>query len=348
MSLLVRGSLVVLVGAVALSSGYPYVVNGVAAAEPPGGPSGASSNPILFAQAELTPMGQDSEHYLRTSDRRKRRYLVHLPPSYDAGRPWPVVLAFHGGGGRAETMVRQSGLNEVADKYGFVVVYPEGSGWLKMLTFNAGVCCGYAVTHQIDDVAFVRELLDELPRHWSVDLRRVYATGMSNGAMLCYRLAAELSERITAIAPVAGDRQVDAPQPVRPVPVIHFHGRQDPNVLFDGGIGPNQFEKSPRRSVAESLAFWIRANGCQPDPVVVDRTADFQLERWEPPAGQPGAPVVLYQLLAGGHTWPGGVDVTARMGTGPLVANVSASTLMWQFFEQFALPEGSRGGRPGL
>ncbi len=292
----------------------------------------------LVAWQHEAPVPGTSQRYLTTADGRRRRYLLHVPPNFDGSRAWPLVLAFHGGGGRAETLVRQSRLDQVADKYGFLVAYPDGTGRLRMLTFNAGTCCGYAVSQQVNDVAFVGQLLDELARTAAIDPRRVYATGMSNGAMLCYRLACELSDRIAAIAPVAGDLGVEGPVPRRPVPVLHFHGLADQNVQFAGGLGSNQYEKTPHRSIPDTLAFWLRANGCAAEPVAVEESADFIRQAWAPPAGNLGAPVVLYKLPRGGHTWPGGVDVSRWLGTGAVVEAVDASTLMWQFFRQFSLP----------
>src|SRR5712691_11431037 len=158
-------------------------------------------------------------------DMRTRTFLVHVPSSYDGKKPFPVVLAFHGGGSNAEQMVRFCGLNETADKHGFIVVYPNGTGRLeKLLTWNGGNCCGYAMRNRIDDVAFTKALLDDLAKVVKVDTKRVYATGMSNGAIMAYRLASELSDRIAAIAPVGGPMGKEKCAPKRPVPVIHFHG----------------------------------------------------------------------------------------------------------------------------
>jgi polyhydroxybutyrate depolymerase len=130
-------------------------------------------------------------------DRRTRTYLVHVPKSYDGSKAHPVVLVFHGGGSNALQMVRFCGLNDKADQAGFLVVYPSGTGRLeKVLTWNGGNCCGYAMQNKVDDVAFVRALLDDLAKVVKVDAKRVYATGMSNGAILAYRLTSELSDRI--------------------------------------------------------------------------------------------------------------------------------------------------------
>jgi polyhydroxybutyrate depolymerase len=135
----------------------------------------------------------------------RRSYLVHVPPRYNSATPTPVVLASHGGGANADNMVVFSGLNEKADHAGFIVVYPVGSGRLpRLLTFNAGDCCGHAVAGNVDEVAFILVLLDDLAEVVNVDQRRVFATGISNGAMMTYRLAPELSDRIAAIAPISG------------------------------------------------------------------------------------------------------------------------------------------------
>ena len=159
---------------------------------------------MLFAADDASLRAGD---HTRTLDQGglERSYLVHVPPQYDPATPMPVVLAFHGGGANAGTMVTFGGLNEKADQAGFIVVYPEGTGRLeRMRTFNAGNCCGHAASQQIDDVAFTRQILDDLEDIANVDRRRIFATGMSNGAMMAYRLASELSDRIAAIAPVGG------------------------------------------------------------------------------------------------------------------------------------------------
>lgn len=138
-------------------------------------------------------------------DDRTRSCLVHVPPKYNPKRPTPIVLVFHGGGSNAEQMMRYCGLNEKADKEGFIAVYPNGTGRLEhMLTWNGGNCCAYAQWNNVDDVGFTRTLLDDLTKVVNIDRKRVFATRMSNGSIMCYRLASELSDRIAAIAPVSG------------------------------------------------------------------------------------------------------------------------------------------------
>ena len=123
---------------------------------------------------------------------RRRSALVHLPPQVVEGRPLPLILAFHGGGGNARHQETYTGMDSLSDQVGFIVVYPNGTGRLgdRLLTWNAGTCCGYASDNQVDDVGFVRALVSDLETRLPIDSQRVYATGFSNGAMMAYRLAA--------------------------------------------------------------------------------------------------------------------------------------------------------------
>ena len=163
-------------------------------------------------------------------------------------------------------MARFCGLSEKADQSGFVVVYANGTGSTPVfLYWDAGGVRG----RESDDVGYVARLLDDLATVVNVDPKRVFATGMSNGAMMCYRLAAELSERIAAIAPIAGTMAIDRCQPRRPVSVLHFHGTKDGLVLFGG---PD--ERTPKNikflSVDDTIRTWVRVNGCPETPVIAD------------------------------------------------------------------------------
>ncbi|MBM3998275.1 MAG: hypothetical protein FJ297_01830 [Planctomycetes bacterium] len=273
-------------------------------------------------------------------DGRDRSYVVHVPRTYDRRKPTPVVLAFHGGGTHAETMVAFSGLNRKSDQAGFIVVYPNGTGRLpRVLTFHGGNCCGYAMTHNVDDVNFTRKLLDDLALVCRVDSKRVYATGMSNGAIMAYRLASELSDRIAAIAPVAGTMGTETCRPKRPVSVIHFHGTDDEHVPIGGGkgVGPSGTEF---HSVEHSIRAWVESNGCQNRPTVAtiadtegDGTSALRTTYGQ---GRDGSEVVLVEIRGMGHTWPG--QPTRLRTLGKSTANVSANDLMWEFFEKHPMP----------
>ncbi len=273
---------------------------------------------------------------------RTRRALVHAPRSYRFGTPTPVVLAFHGGGGNAESLIEMSRLDETADREGFLVVYPDGTGRFarRLLTWNAGLCCGWAAENGIDDVAFVRALLDDLTRRASVDPDRIYATGMSNGAMMCYRLAAELSDRIAAIAPVAGGTGLPDPKPGRPVPIVHFHGTADQNYPFEGGVGDRSLSGTDFVSIPKTIAAWVAIDGCPAEPEVTrlpDATDDdrtVRRERYGP--GKDGAEVVLYVIEGGTHSWPGG-PVFREGLLGEPTTDISANDIMWAFFQAHPL-----------
>lgn len=273
-------------------------------------------------------------------DGQERGYLVHVPPQYAPDTPMPVVLAFHGGGANARNMVVFSGLNEKADEAGFIVVYPEGSGRLEqMRTFNAGNCCGQAAARQIDDVSFTRKVLDDLESVANVDRRRVFATGMSNGAMMAYRLAAEMSDRIAAIAPVSGPMGTQECHPDRAISVMHFHGGADEFAPFAGGKGRGP-SGTDFFSVEHSINAWVEANGCVKTPVTTrlpdpenDGTA-VREERYG--SGKDGAEVVLVVIEGGGHTWPGREPRLRLLGVS--TTDISANDMMWDFFQRHPMP----------
>lgn len=292
---------------------------------------------LALAGAGTDNLGPGDHTRTLTVGDRERTYLVHVPKSYDGKKPYPVVLIYHGGGSNAAQMVRFCGLNETADKAGFLAVYPNGTGWLeKVLTWNGGNCCSYAMFNKVDDVAFTRALLDDLEKMVKVDAKQIYATGMSNGAILAYRLASELSDRIAAIAPVAGPMGTDKCQPKRPVPVIHFHGTDDQFAPFKGGKGQKSLTATHFYSVDHSIGAWVKANGCNEEPTteeLPDKAKDgTKVIRKTYGGGKDGAEVVLVEIEGGGHTWPGRVPVVKLLGKA--TKNVSANDLMWEFFQK--------------
>ena len=108
----------------------------------------------------------------------------------------------------------------------------------RLLTWNAGTCCAYSVINKVDDVGFVRALIDKLAEKFPIDRRRIYATGMSNGGMMAHRLAAEARDIVAAVAPVAGGMVLPVIKTARAVPVLHIHSVDDPRALYTGGLGP--------------------------------------------------------------------------------------------------------------
>lgn len=289
------------------------------------------------AEAKAGPLGPGDHARSLKLGEQTRRYLVHVPKSYDPTKPTPVVLALHGAAMNGPMMVWFSGLNDTADEASFIVVYPSGTGTGPFLTWNAGGFPARLTAGRPDDVAFLGKVLDELETICNVDKQRVYACGMSNGAMMCYRLAAEMSDRIAAIAPVAGTIAIAESKPRRPVPVIHFHGTKDNLVPFDRPKG----KSSPLmllKSVPESIETWVNINGCDktPQASVLSKPEDeTKVTRQTYAQGKEGAEVVLIVIDDGGHTWPGKQPPVGFIGKS--AKNISANALMWEFFQKHPL-----------
>ncbi|MFM8892525.1 MAG: alpha/beta hydrolase family esterase [Planctomycetia bacterium] len=281
---------------------------------------------IALTAAEPLPAGNHTREL--EVENRTRSYLVHVPKRLPEG-PVPVVLALHGAGMNGPLMAWFSGLHAKADEAGFVAVYPNGTGSGTFLVWNAGGF--WNAEGRPDDVAFLGAVLDDLEAVLPVDPRRVYACGLSNGGMMCYRLAAELSDRIAAVAPVAGALMVRDPAPRRAVPLIHVHGTRDTLVPYgDGGrlIGG-----------APSARRWAKLAGCGDDAQEADVAADdadlpVTLERWT--SGRDGAEVVLVTVAGGGHTWPGQPPPVWFIGRS--TKKFSANDLIWEFFVRHPLP----------
>jgi polyhydroxybutyrate depolymerase len=281
---------------------------------------------------------------------RTRLALVHVPPAASRASSLPLVLAFHGGGGEASSFKAEAGLDAVADREGFIVAYPFGTGPFqrRLLTWNAGMgCCGYAREHQIDDVGFAIALIDELSRRTRIGERRVYVTGHSNGAMMTYRIAAERADRIAAIAPVGGAMDVESFAPAHPVPVLHVHSVDDPRALYDGGLGPpfpGTNHRVMHRPVEDGLARWREHNGCMGAPTIsktrrgesgsMNEGQSAKLLVWSPCAQ--GSVVEHWQLTAVGHGWPGRESVGAHEEIiGPPTTLVDAAEEVWAFVSRF-------------
>jgi len=281
------------------------------------------------------PASSDSTRTL-TVDGIERIYIVHIPYSYDGSHPVPLVMDFHGGGGNAETQMRTSNFESLADEKGFIVVYPNGSGRLgdKILTWNGGTCCGYAVTNQIDDVGFVRALIADVQTIAKIDMKRIYATGLSNGGIFSYRLACDASDLIAAIGPVSGTQNYLRCNPKEPVSVIHFHGTDDQHLPYDGGVGDKSLAGVPFVSVKDSIDFWLKFDQCTLTPKT-ESFADVQHDAYSNCAN--GTAVELYTIIGGGHAWPGGNGPAWPGGDQP-TQTISATKIMWDFFAAHPKP----------
>jgi len=274
------------------------------------------------APAIQAPSGR-STHTLE-HDGVARTYLLYVPASPPRG-PVPLVVALHGGFGTGASALRQGGWEAAADRHGFVVVAPDG----LTRSWNAGFCCGPAMRNDVDDVGFVLAVLDDVEATLRIDPRRVYATGMSNGAMMAYRLGCEASERFAAIAPVAGTVVVPSCSPTVPVALLHIHGLTDRNVPFDGGLPTKTFQPDPPTypPVRDGVETFVRADGCRAEPEVTTRDV-VTTERWR--GCDDRTAVKLITIADGGHSWPGGTRMAALLD--PPSDALDATTVIWRFF----------------
>lgn len=301
----------------------------------PGSPSFSDGGPP--APSEFTcsgKSGRSGNHTLRfQSSGGRRSSVVHVPAKYDADKGTPLVINFHGFTSDGWQQQILSRMDATSEARGFIVAYPSGvaSSW------NAGQCCGTAWLDAVDDIQFVRDLIDELSSEYCIDPKRIYATGMSNGGFLSHRIGCELSDIIAAIAPVAGTLGIPASEckPARPLPVLHIHGTSDPLVPYQGGYPVARLDIAGTlnfRGVPETMQIWRNLNGCLGEPEIVYAKGDATCERWSDCS--PGSEVTLCTIDRGGHTWPGGVPIPM----GKTSSNLSATEAMADFFEAYVLP----------
>jgi polyhydroxybutyrate depolymerase len=263
----------------------------------------------------------------------KRSYVVRFPNDLAQHNGLvPLVLVLHGGGGNADNAERMTGFTEEAEKENFIVAYPDGTGRFsgKLLTWNAGHCCGYAMKNRVDDVGFISALIDRLIRDYPVDPKRIYATGMSNGGMMTLRLGIELSNRFAAIAPVVATLFGDEKMPSNPVSALMLNGMVDKHVPYQGGPPGGRFsdawDGTPTKPALEQAEFWAHADSCESMSDHHDKGA-FILTQYRCPAG---LDVESYLIKDGGHAWPGG-QRGSRMGDKPGTA-VKGTDVIWAFF----------------
>lgn len=289
-----------------------------AAATPAAATAVPSATPLPSPSPAPTMQPGDSTRDL-TFNGANRKYFLHIPPGLAQDQAVPVVLVFHEFTYPVSQTRSTTLLDDIADKNGFVTVYPVGTG----TSWNAGTCCGTAVQDKVDDVSFVRQVLSDLGAVVKVDPKRVYATGFSNGGMMAYRLACEMSDTFAAIAPVEGGLVSDPCKPQQPVSILHVHGLKDPYVPFEGGApGPDCGSGCPATfpPVRQGLDAWAQADGCTGTP---ESQVDGAITHITYPCPADTA-IELYTLDGMEHAWP------KPGGSGDL--NFPASQMIWDFF----------------
>lgn len=276
-----------------------------------------------------------------------RTYIVRAPRGVTrSSAPLSVVVVLHGGGGNAENAEKMTGFTELVERERIIVVYPEGSAKrarVRLLTWNAGHCCGFAMESRVDDVGFIGAMLDAVASAYPVDPSRIYATGMSNGAMMTHRLGRELAPRFAAIAPVVGALFGDEPLAKAPVATLMINGLLDKSIPPQGGPtggrSARAWDGTPTKPNLAQGTYWARVNGCGATPRMSEQGAVITW-RYECPAGRA---VEILQLRDNGHAWPGG-ERGSRLGDTPSTA-IDATQVMWAFFKAHPLAVTARPDR---
>jgi len=281
--------------------------------------------PLLVAGLATQAFAQKADSLTLTHDEMERYYYLTVPESYSAEEPMPLLLVFHGYTSSARKIKSYSGFDELAEKEGFIAVYPQGTLLEDNTHWNVG---GWTLKSSADDVGFVEALLDHLTEAYAIDTDRIYATGMSNGGYMSFLLACQVSDRIAAIASVTGSmtpQTYNKCDPERPMPVLQFHGTTDPTVPYEG-------DERWTQSIDDVLTFWKSFNHTKtlPDPQPMpdlDPEDGSTVERYVYDNAKTGIAVEHYKVIGGKHDWFG-----ARGNK-----DIQATQIIWAFLSKYDL-----------
>ncbi len=296
-----------------------------------------------------------------------RTFQIHLPAGYTSKKTYSVVLALHGAGSDASQMAHLTHFDVTADKYGFIVVYPNARDhyWTVPQNENARPLPGIGGRRRgldfpddresggglrvggvpVHDILYFDELLDQVESKYSVDPSRIYATGFSDGGFMDFRLGCEMAGRIAAIATVAATMPQSLSETCRdwawrPVPVLMINGTSDPIVSYSGRLGfsTGYFLLSAK----DTLKMWAKTNECKGNPVrsTLAPHSSGGLETRVDTYGEckDESEVILYSVMKGGHTWPGGEQYMPVERVGKTNADFSANEIIWKFFAAHPMP----------
>lgn len=275
-----------------------------------------------------------------------RSYFVYLPVGFSNEKLLPMVIALHGGGGKARHFddgLTMGKLSKAADRLGIILVYPQGID-KQWCDGRSEILKGKKAR---DDVGFISALIDKMIADYPVDAQRVYATGISNGGFMSIRLAMDLSDKIAAIAPVTAQiaKAISGRKPAFPISVMVVNGNQDPLVPYDGGqVRLFRFGKGRGEilSTSATVEFFRKHNRCKEMPektVVFDKdkkdASTVEIEKYS--GGKEGTEVVLVKVVGGGHTWPGGNQYLRPWFIGNVCRDIDACELILGFFLKHSL-----------
>ena len=326
----------------AAATSAPASTSSIAATVPPATTAASAASPAAVVAAPSTGCASPIAPPRGTQQRvdvagaaRPGWYLRYVPAVADLTTPAPLVLDLHGYLEGAQIHTATSGMSNLADRHGFVLVSPQGTGTDVFWNHRQR-------PEGPPDVAFLASVLDAVEHDLCIDRTRVYVVGYSNGAFMTSTLGCVMTDRLAAIAPVAGARFDAGCTPSRPLPVLAFHGTADPIVAFAGGDSASgasldfdsasaaNFTGDVNRPVLDSLADWAEVDGCDAQPTRRPASAHVVLVQWACPTGQE---VVFYEVTGGGHSWPGSAFSAAISDViGPTTMEIDASELIWEFF----------------
>lgn len=329
------------------SGAEPDVGEG-ATTSPTSGPNGAPHQatpavPSAGCGSSTTDPVVEAERTLAVGDV-ERRYLLTVPNAHDGDAPLPVVFDFHGLMEGAEIHARMTEYSSSAEEEGFVVVFPHGTGERVQWNVSPDASAN-------DDLTYFDAVVDEIGDTLCVDESRIYATGLSNGAMFTSLMLCERAEVLAAAAPVAGLTDIEGCAPSRAVPIVAFHGTDDPILLFNGGVdvsgipgfdpqtgGGSTTTRPPADLDGEgypaNVAAFAARNGCDPEPTDTELTAEVIHRVFDCPDE---ADVEFYIVVGGGHSWPSS-EFSRSIGDiiGHTTFDIDATRHGWDFMSRFA------------
>ena len=279
-------------------------------------------------------------HSSITYDGLQRTCRLYIPGLYYERSSCPLVVALHGAGSTGDDMATVADFEDLADTEGFLVLLPDGyeKNWNDGRD-AAGIA---AYDLNIDDVGFINALVDAAAANYNVDTTRIYLAGMSNGAMMTYRIGCETPARFAAFACVVGaipENIFGACSPTGHAPFVIFNSTDDPLVPWEGGeCGTAEVPLGRVVSIQESVQFWALHNGFVSEPEAtlmedVDPNDGTRVTEYSYTNGEAEADVVFYGIDGGGHTWPGGPAIQVLWGTGPVCNDIDGTSIIWSFFK---------------
>lgn len=271
-----------------------------------------------------------------------RRYGIYIPTNYSKNNLYPIVFLFHGGGGNALQFESTINYTNLAEKEKIILIYPQGSGYLskeKLLTYNANFCCGSSLQRDINETKFILKIIEEINSTYSINSKKIYATGFSNGAIMSHQIGIELSNIFTAIAPVSSQIGGQATSnsnfwtpkknPTNKISVLIINGLEDENVPYFGGKPITKTHVYQWNSTNDSMNYWTNANNCKNTSSIINinnlatKTTFCNNQTYS---------VELITIKDGTHSWPGGKE--SREGAAIPSQAISATNVTWEFFKK--------------